>query len=746
MTGRVVHTTDPPLARKRPKTIITHGDQRVDEYSWLRERSNPEVIAYLAEEKAYAREVMAHTEGLQRRLYHEMLGRILETDLDVPVWLDGYYYYSRTEENKQYRIHCRKRGSLDGPEEILLDENELAAGSRFLRLGVFEVSPDHRLLAYSIDTSGSEVFTLRVLDLASRRLLADEIHNTHSAAQWANDNSTLFYTTLDAAKRPYRLYRHVLGGDPRHDELLFEEPDHAFRITIDKTKSRRFLIMRLRSMTSSEVHYLEADRPEQAFRVFQPRQPDVEYYLNHHDERFFILTNEGAPNFRLFTAPVAGPARENWREFLPHREDVLVEGVEVFRDYLVIYERQDGLRKIRTSDAEGKSVHYVEFDEPAYTLALGWNPEFDSRQLRFRYNSLVTPESVFDYDMSGRRRTLLKQYEVLGGYDPAQYQSERLFATAPDGARVPVSLVYKRGLRRDGGNPLLLYGYGAYGHSIDAAFSSNRLSLLDRGFVFAIAHVRGGKEMGRAWYEQGKLLRKKNTFGDFIACAEHLIASGYTNTRRLAVYGGSAGGLLVGAVINERPDLFAAAIASVPFVDVLNTMLDPTIPLTVIEYGEWGNPNDKHYYDYIKSYAPYENVAPQEYPHLLVTSGLNDSRVQYWEPAKWVARLRARRTGDNRLLLKTKMSAGHGGPSGRYEQLRETAFQYAFLLDVFGMAVEGEKQARRKAEQDGPGGHAGSDGARRDGHGDGATRPSRPAANSRAKTPHDDSAGGIPRG
>jgi oligopeptidase B len=641
---------------------------------------------------------MAHTGPLQRQLYREMLGRIQEADLDVPVLLDGYYYYSRTEENKQYRIHCRKLGSLDAAEEVLLDENALAAGKRYFRLGVFEVSPDHRLLAYSIDTNGSEVYTLRILDLATGKL-AGEIRNTHNSAKWANDNRTLLYTTLDAAKRPDRLCRHVLGRGPENDEVLFEEPDHAFRLKIDKTKSRRFLILLLKSNTTSEVHYLEADRPEGVFQVMCPRRPDVEYYVSHHDERFFILTNEEAPHFRLFTAPVNNPARANWREFLAHRGDVLVEGVDVFRDHLVIYEREDGLRKIRISDLQGDGVHYVDFDEPAYTLVPGWNPEFNSSQLRFRYNSLVTPESVFDYDMNGRERTLRKRYEVVGGYDPARYQSERLLAVAPGGVRVPISLVYKRGLKRDGGNPLLLYGYGAYGHSTDPAFSSNRLSLLDRGFVFAIAHVRGGKEMGRAWYEQGKLLNKKNTFDDFIACAEHLIHHGYTSPRKLAIYGGSAGGLLVGVVLNLRPDLFAAAVASVPFVDAVNTMLDPSIPLTVIEYDEWGNPNDRQYYNYIKSYAPYENVRAQPYPHLLVTTGFNDSRVQYWEPAKWVARLRARKTGESRLLLKTKMSAGHGGPSGRYEQLRETAFQYAFLLDVFGMAGRGENGQR--AELDG---------------------------------------------
>lgn len=646
---------------------------------------------------------MAHTAGLQRRLYREMLGRIQEADLDVWVRLDGYYYYSRTEQNRQYRIHCRKRGGLDAPEEILLDENALAAGQRYFRLGVFEVSPDHRLLAYSTDTDGSEVYTLRVLDLASGELLADEIRNTHNSAKWANDNRTLFYTTLDATQRPYRLYRHVLGRDPRHDTWLFEEPGQAFRLAIDKTKSKRFLILRLRSNTTSELHYLEADRPEESLRLFQPRQPGLEYYLSHHDERFFILTNEEAPNFRLFTAPVSDPSRHGWREFLPHRENVQLEGVEVFRDHLVVYEREDGLRKIRISDTEGNGIHYVDFDEPAYTLKPGWNPEFDSSQLRFRYNSLVTPESVFDYDLNRRTRTLLKRYEVLGGYAPSQYKSERLFAESPDGARVPISLVYKRSLRRPGGNPMLLYGYGAYGHSTDAAFSSRRLSLLDRGFVFAIAHVRGGKEMGRCWYEQGKLLHKKNTFADFIACAEHLIREGYTRPEKLAIYGGSAGGLLVGAVLNERPELFASAIASVPFVDVVNTMLDPSIPLTVIEYDEWGNPNDKAYYEYIKSYAPYENVRAQRYPHLLVTAGLNDSRVQFWEPAKWVARLRARKTDQNRLLLKTKLSAGHGGPSGRYEQLRETAFQYAFLLDVFGMTGSGRNPASQQDGQDGAG-------------------------------------------
>ena len=675
----------PPVAKAQPHQQSIHGETRLDNYHWLRQRGNPGVVEYLEAENAYTEAVMAHTKPLQEALYEEMLRRIKETDIDVPVRMDDHYYYSRTEEGKQYRIRCRKKGSLEAAEEIILDENELAKGKEYFRLGVFEVSPDHRLLAYSSDTDGSEMYTLRVKNLQTGKLLADEIPNTYYSVEWANDNRTLFYNVLDEAKRPYKLFRHVLGTDPAQDELVLHEADDAFYLGLSKTRSKKYLLARLKSNTTTEIRYLDADHPGGTFAVMVPRIQEMEYYAAHHGERFLIRTNHEAKNFRVMAAPVSDPSLENWREMIPHREDVLLEGLSAFEDHLVVYERRNGLERIRISNAENSDVHYVKFDEPVYSLGGSSNSEFRTRQLRFVYNSLTTPLSVFDYDMSARTRELKKQYEVLGGYDHSQYRSERIFATASDGVRVPISLVYKKGLAKDASNPLFLYGYGSYGHSIDPNFSSNRLSLLDRGFVYAIAHTRGGEEMGRWWYDDGKLLHTRNTFTDFIACAEHLIAEKYADPRKLVIQGGSAGGLLMGAVLNMRPDLFQAAIAAVPFVDVVNTMLDASIPLTVTEYEEWGNPNEPQFYNYIKSYSPYDNVEAKDYPHLLVTAGLNDPRVQYWEPAKWTAKLRAHKTDSNRLLLKTKMSAGHGGPSGRYERLREKAFEYAFLFDVLGI-------------------------------------------------------------
>jgi len=675
----------PPVAKAEPHQQSIHGETRVDNYHWLRERGSSEVIEYLEAENAYTEAAMAPTKPLQEALYEEMLGRIKETDIDVPVRMDDFYYYSRTEEGKQYRIHCRKKSSLEAAEEIILDQNELAKGKDYFRLGVFEVSPDHRLLAYSSDTDGSETYTLRVKNLETGELLADEISNTYYSVEWANDNRTLFYNILDEAKRPYKLFRHVLGADPAQDDLVLHEADDAFFLGLSKTRSKKYLLAGLKSNTTTEIRYLDAGRPEEAFTVMVPRTQDMEYYAAHHGEQFLIRTNHEAKNFRVITAPVSDPTLENWREMIPHREDVLLERLSVFENHLVVHERENGLERIRISTTDNSDVHHIKFDEPVYSLGGSSNPEFKTQQLRFVYNSLTTPRSVFDYGMSARTRELKKQYEVLGGYDPSQYQSERIFATASDGVKVPISLVYKKGLAKDGGNPLFLYGYGSYGYSIDPNFSSNRLSLLDRGFVYAIAHIRGGEVMGRKWYDDGKLLHKRNTFTDFIACAEHLIAEKYTDPQKLVIQGGSAGGLLMGAVLNMRPDLFQAAIAAVPFVDVVNTMLDASIPLTVTEYEEWGNPNEPEFYNYIKSYSPYDNVEAKDYPHLLVTAGLNDPRVQYWEPAKWTAKLRAHKTDSNRLLLKTKMSAGHGGPSGRYERLREKAFEYAFLFDVLGI-------------------------------------------------------------
>ena len=675
----------PPVARVERRVHTLHGETRTDEYFWLRDRSDPEVIAYLDAENRYTGAVMRHTEALQEQLYQEMRGRIKETDLSVPERVDDYFYYTRTEAGGQYPILCRRRGSLDAPEEILLDQNPLAANHAYFKIGVSEVSPDHRLLAYSVDTSGAEEFTLYVKDLTTGRLLAESIGNTSVGVTWANDSRTLFYTLLDHASRPCRLYRHTVGTSPTTDALVYFESDESFFLDINRTRSRRYLLLDIASHSTSEVRFLDADEPEGVFRVVQPREFGVEYSVEHHDERFFITTNDSAPNFRLVQAPVASPSKANWSPVLPYRPDIKLDETDAFRSHLVIYERQAGLRQIRVMNLVSGEEHLVPFPEPVYTLRAHENPEFETTLLRFTYTSLVTPNSVVEWDLAERSWMVRKQTEVLGGYDPSLYRSERVFATARDSERVPISLVYRAPLKLDGERPLLLNGYGAYGLSYDPSFSSNTLSLLDRGFVVAIAHVRGGEEMGRPWYDGGKLLNKRSTFTDFIASAEHLVAAGYTSSDRLVINGGSAGGLLMGAVTNLRPDLFRVVLAEVPFVDVVNTMLDASLPLTVIEYDEWGNPNDRTAYDYIRSYSPYDNIEAKDYPNMLVTAGLNDPRVAYWEPAKWTARLRATKTNANRLLLRTNMGAGHGGASGRYDFLREIAFKYAFVLDVLGL-------------------------------------------------------------
>jgi len=676
-------STGPPIAKIVLKEVTVHGDTRVDNYAWLRERTDPDAIAYLEAENKYTEDVMAPLKPLRETLYHEILGRIQETDLSVPVRRDDYFYYSRTEEGKAYGIYCRKHLSLEATEEIMLDGNALAAGHKYFRIGNFSVSPDHRLLAYSTDVEGDEAHTIFVKDLATGELLPDRIANTYYSLEWANDNQTFFYTVLDAARRPYRVLRHRLGV--AEDELVYEETDGRFSLGVGKTRSRRFLILHLGSALTSEVRFVEADDPLGVFGVLLPRQQDVEYDASHHGDFFYIRTNEGAKNFRLMRTPVADPSRNNWEEVIPARPSVTIEGIDSFEDYLIVYERERGLEKICVRDRDGAFSHYIDFPEPVYTVGASGNPEYRTQTLRFVYTSMVTPASVFDYNLETRERELKKQYEVKGGYDASRYRSERIFAKAPDGVEVPISLVYRRDFVKNGRAPLLLYAYGSYGHSIDPGFSSDRLSLLDRGFAFAIAHPRGGAELGEEWHDQGKLLSKKNTFTDFIACAEHLVANCITSPESLAIMGGSAGGLLVGAVLNMRPELFRAAVAKVPYVDNLNTGLDPSLPLTISEYEEWGNPEQKDSYDYIKSYSPYENVAPREYPATLVTAGLNDPRVSYWEPAKWVARLRAMKTDSNVLLLKTNMGSGHFGPSGRYEHIKEVAFDYTFLLWALGL-------------------------------------------------------------
>jgi oligopeptidase B len=676
---------EPPVAKIEAKVDTLFGREMVDNYFWLRERDNAQVIDHLKAENAYTEAVMKHTEKLQEELYEEMVSRIKETDLSVPVKRDDYYYYHRTEEGKQYRIYCRKKSSLEGEEEILLDVNALAEGKDYTYVGVYQVSPDHSLLAFGVDTTGSERYTLRVKNLETDELYPDIIDSVSTGFEWANDNRTFFYTIVDEAWRPFKLFRHKLGDDVENDPLVYHEEDDAFFLGVQKSKSMQYLFIQLGSMNTSEMYYLDANHPTGSFKLVHPRQHEMEYDMSHHGEHFYIVTNDNAKNFKLMRAPVSDPSKKNWEEMIPHRDSVKLDRIEVFSDYMVLYEREYGLRQIRIKTFSTDRIHTIEFPEPVYTFWQAWNPDFKGRILRFHYTSYITPESVYDYDMKTRERELKKQKEVLGGYDPDQYRSERTFVTADDGTRVPVSMVYKKGMVKDGGNPLYLYGYGAYGSSVEPYFSSNRLSLLDRGFIYARAHVRGGGEMGRYWYDDGKLLSKKNTFTDFIAASEHLIAEKYTSSEKLVVCGISAGGLLIGSVANMRPDLFKIVIGDVPFVDLINTMLDPSIPLTVIEYEEWGNPNKEEYFDYMLSYSPYDNVEAKDYPNMLILAGLNDTRVQYWEPAKWAAKLRAMKTDNNRLLLKTNMGAGHGGVSGRYDQLKELAFEYAFILDLLGM-------------------------------------------------------------
>ena len=688
-------TIQPPGPERRPHVLEQHGPPRIDDYYWMRDREDPKVSEHLKQENEYLQGVLAGAAGFQEKLFHELKSRIQESDLSVPEGRGEYLYYTRMEPGKQYPIYCRKRGSLEAPEQVILDQNELAKGRPYCSLGAFEISPDHAYLAYSADFDGSEIFTIFLQDLETGQLLPEQIERTISymymrvGLAWAEDGRTLFYTTFDATMRPDKVYRHVLGSDPAGDACIFHEPDQAFYIYLSKSRSREYILLNLTSQNGTELHYLPASQPQAEPRLLLPRRPKLEYYTDHLGDAFFIAINEDAPNFKLMSAPVGNPARENWQEILPHREDVLIESVDAFQDYLVLVERKDGLKQVRIAGPDGRSqVSYVDFPEPAYNLALAANPEFSTHKLRFTYSSLVTPNSVVEWDMQAGRWELKKQDEIPSGYEPDQYTSERLYVPAPDGKRVPLSLVYRKDLAKDGQNPLLLAGYGAYGSSIDPTFNPNRLSLLDRGFVFAIAHIRGGSEMGRAWYEEGRLLNKRNSFTDFITCAEHLIAAGYTSSRRLAIHGGSAGGLLVGAVMTMRPDLFKAVVAQVPFVDVVTTMSDPSIPLTVIEYDQWGNPAEKEFFDYMMSYSPYDNLRPGPYPDLLATTGFSDPRVAFWEPAKFVAKLRTLTSNNSLALLKTNFDAGHFGASGRYEILKEVALIYAFLCDRLGVALE----------------------------------------------------------
>ncbi|GAB4406093.1 MAG: oligopeptidase B [Microscillaceae bacterium] len=683
-----IQAQTPPQAKKIDKSLEKHGHIRQDPYYWLNARENPEVVAYLEAENAYTEAVMAPTKALQEKLFEEMKGRVKQTDMSVPYNLHGYSYYTRYEEGQEYPLYCRKKLNAQaeavGEEEIMMNVNKMAEGYNYYSLGGISVSDDNRLAAYFVDTVGRRQYNLHFKNLETGEILPDVVPDVAGFA-WCADNQTFFYGKKDPTTlRPHQVFRHRLGQDFAQDPLIFEEKDETFNASVFRTKSREFIMIGAFSTLSSEYRFLAANQPTADFRILLPREAKHEYYVDHFEDDFYIRTNWEAKNFRLMRCPVNQTDKSHWQEVIAHRPEVLLEGIDIFKDFLVLSERQNGLTQLRIRPWQGQGEHYLDFGESTYQAYTATNPEFDTPILRFGYTSLTTPNSTFDYDMRSRQKTLLKQQEVVGGYQAENYQAERLYATAPDGTRVPISLVYKKGLPKNGQNPTLLYGYGSYGISMDPYFSSVRLSLLDRGFVFAIAHIRGGEEMGRDWYDNGKMMQKKNTFTDFIACAEHLIAEKFTSPEQLFAQGGSAGGLLMGAVMNMRPDLFKGMIADVPFVDVVTTMLDESIPLTTGEYDEWGNPNEKAAYEYMLSYSPYDNVSSQAYPNLLVTTGFHDSQVQYWEPAKWVARLRERKTDQNLLLLKTDMEAGHGGKTGRFKPFYDAAFEYAFMLMLAG--------------------------------------------------------------
>ncbi len=668
-----------PTADRRPHVLGSHGDRRVDPYYWLRDRQDPAVRAYLEAENAYTDSVTAPKEALRETLYREIVGRVQETDSSAPTFFKGWWTYTRTVEGLEYEIYCRRHGSMDAPEEVLLDANELAKAHDYFDLGYVERSPDENVVAYAADIDGSELHVLRFRDLGRGADLEDTITGVYYGSAWSADSRTFFYVKPDAAMRPYQVWRHRLGTRPEQDVLVVQEDDERFELTVELTKSERYILISSGSQETSEWRVLAADDPEAEPAIVEQRRTGIEYSVDHQEDRFLILTNDGARNFRLMAAPLSSPRRATWTEIVPERPGVRLNFTDVHRNHIVLGQRSDGLQRLEVLDCLSGELHVVEQTDSTYTAFPGSSPSYDSVVMRFFYTSLTAPFSAVDYDMGTRRRTIVKQQPVRGGYDVADYVTERLWAMAPDGVRVPMSLVYRNGLQRDGSNPALLYGYGAYEISIDPMFDPARLSLLDRGFVFAIAHIRGGGEMGREWYEDGKYLHKRNSFTDFIACAEHLVKERYTNSQRLAIRGRSAGGLLMGAVLNMRPDLFACAVAQVPFVDALTTMLDDKLPLTVNEYEEWGNPADPEYYRYMKSYSPYDNVHPADYPAMLVTAGWTDPRVSYWEPVKWVAKLRTLSAGERPLILKTQMT-GHAGPSGRYESWREEAFVMAFVL------------------------------------------------------------------
>ena len=678
----IMRRSDVTMTKKIPVTLEKHGHTRMDPYFWLKQRENPEVIDFLNQENRYTESKTAHLKGLEDELFEEIKGRIVPDDATVPYKMRDFYYYSRYEQDKEYPVFFRK-AKLDGPDELVVDENEMAEHHDFFDLKQMAVSPAQNLVALATDTVGRRIYQISFKNLETGELLDDVLQDATGSMAWANDNQTLFYAVQDLETlRPYRVYRHVLGTDPAQDQLVYEEKDDRFYLFVSKTKSRKFILIGANQTLSSEYRFLNADHPTRPLTLFQPRTRDHEYSIDHLGERFYILTNHQARNFRLMTAKESETGLASWEERVPHREDVFLEGMELFQNHMVLEERKDGLTQLQILPMNGQPGHYLDFGETAYLAYLGNNCESDTQWLRFGYTSMTTPSTIYDYHMITGEKKLLKQQKVLGGFATENYRTERRMAQAQDGTMIPISLVYGKETPLDGSAPLLLYGYGSYGISMDPSFSAARLSLLDRGFVYAIAHIRGGQEMGRPWYENGKLLTKKNSFTDFIACGEYLIREKWAAADKLFAMGGSAGGLLMGAVINMRPDLFKGVIAAVPFVDVVTTMLDESIPLTTSEYDEWGNPNDPDYYHYILSYSPYDNVAATDYPHLLVTTGFHDSQVQYWEPAKWVAKLREVKTDSNLLLLKTDMDVGHGGATGRYKQHHETAFNYAFLLHL----------------------------------------------------------------
>lgn len=678
----------PPTAQKIEKHLEAHGDIRIDNYFWLNDRENPEVIDYLERENDYYEKMTAHTNDFQVDLFEEMKARIKEDDESVPYYYNGYYYMTRYETGKDYPIFTRKKESLDAEEEVMFNANEMAEGHAYFRLAGINVSPDNKMAAFAIDTVSRRNYTIQIKNLESGEIYPQKIELTTGGSTWANDNKTLFYTRKDAQTlRSDKIYRHSLGTNPTEDVMVFNEEDDTFRTFVYKTKSDKYLVIGSASTLTSEYQILNANTPEEDFQVFSSRERGLEYGIAHFEDHFYILTNkDGDSNFKLMKTPETATASENWEEVIAHREDVMIEDFEIFKDYLVVSERANGLNKIHIQRWDGAEEYYLPFDNETYTAYTTQNREFDTDVLRYGYNGLTQPAAVIDFNMKTKEQTIMKEQEVLGGeFNKDNYESKRLWATATDGTKIPISIVYKKGIQLDGSNPLLQYGYGSYGATMDPYFSTTRLSLLDRGFIYAVAHIRGGEYLGRKWYEDGKLLKKKNTYTDFIDVSNFLIEEGYTSSEHLYAMGGSAGGLLMGAVMNMAPELYNGVVAAVPFVDVVTTMLDDSIPLTTGEYDEWGNPNEEESYFYMKSYSPYDNVEAKNYPNTLVTTGLHDSQVQYWEPAKWVAKLRAFNTSDNIILFKTNMDTGHGGASGRFEALKEVAMDFAFLLDLEGI-------------------------------------------------------------